>query len=190
MATETQEAIHGYITDMLALEEHIEKALEAQVSAHEKDHATIAAALRDMHRTIEGQIAALRALDDTADAGGGQALGEAIKRAGAMLAGLGAAAIDLVRNERLPKNLRDDVTAFSLASTGYYMLHTTALGLGHAPTAALAASHMESYASMIIKLNHLIPAAVLTQLTADELPVDMTAADVALETYRKAWKNA
>ena len=50
MATETQEAIHGYITDMLALEEHIEKALEAQVSAHEEDHATIAAALRELAR--------------------------------------------------------------------------------------------------------------------------------------------
>src|SRR5690606_866713 len=31
MATETQEAIHGYVTDMLALEEHIEKAIQAQV---------------------------------------------------------------------------------------------------------------------------------------------------------------
>ena len=62
MATETQEAIHGYITDMLALEEHIEKALQAQVSAHEDEHATVAAALRDMHSTIEGHIAALRAL--------------------------------------------------------------------------------------------------------------------------------
>lgn len=189
MATETQEAIHGYITDMLALEEHIEKALQAQVSAHEEDHATIVAALRDMHRTIEGHIVELRALDDTADAGGGQALGEAIKRAGAMLAGLGAAAIDLVRNERLPKNLRDDVTAFSLASTGYLMLHTVALGLGHTPTAELAARHMDSYAGMIIKLNHLIPTAVLTQLAADELTVDVTVADAALETYRKAWSQ-
>jgi ferritin-like metal-binding protein YciE len=73
MATETQEAIHSYITDMLALEEHIEKALQAQVSAHEEEHATVTAALREMHSTIEGHIAALRALDEGVEGGGGQA---------------------------------------------------------------------------------------------------------------------
>jgi ferritin-like metal-binding protein YciE len=189
MATETQEAIHSYITDMLALEEHIEKALQAQVSAHEEEHATVTAALREMHSTIEGHIAALRALDEGVEGGGGQAIGEAVKRVGAMLAGLGAAAIDLVRNERLPKNLRDDVTAFSLAATGYLMLHTTALGLGHATTADLAARHLGDYASMIMKLNHLIPGAVLTLLASDELPVDSSVADQALATYRKAWSQ-
>ena len=187
MATETQEAIHGYITDMLALEEHIEKALQAQVTAHEDEHATVAAALRAMHSTIEGHIAALRALDEGVEGGGGQAIGEAIKRVGAMLAGLGAAAIDLVRNERLPKNLRDDVTAFSLAATGYLMLHTTALGLGHSTTADLAARHLDDYAGMIMKLNHLIPTAVLELLATDELPVDTTVAEQALAAYRKAW---
>jgi ferritin-like metal-binding protein YciE len=187
MATETQEAIHGYITDMLALEEHIEKALQAQVSAHDEEHPDIATALRGMHATIEGHIAAMRALDDASDAGGGQALGEAIKRVGAMLAGVGAAAIDLVRNERLPKNLRDDVTAFSLAATGYLMLHTTALGLGQATAADLAARHLEDYAQMIMKLNHLIPGVVLDLLSSDELPVDASVAEQALATYRRAW---
>ena len=94
---------------------------------------------------------------------------------------------DLVRNERLPKNLRDDVTAFSLAATGYLMLHTTDLGLGHSATADLSARHLGDYASMIMKLNHLIPGAVLTLLASDELPVDASAAEQALATYRKAW---
>ncbi len=189
MATETQESMHGYITDMLALEEHIEKALQAQVSAHEEEHATVASALREMHGTVERHIAALRSLDEAVEGGGGQALGEAIKRVGAMLAGLGAAAIDLVRNERLPKNLRDDVTAFTLAATGYLMLHTTALGLGQGTTADLASRHLDEYAKMIMKLNHLIPAAVLQLLASDELPVDTAVAEQALEAYRKAWSN-
>ena len=55
---------------------------------------------------------------------------DAIKRAGSALLGLGAAAVDLVRNEGLPKNLRDDYTAFSLATIGYVMLYTTASALG------------------------------------------------------------
>lgn len=189
MATETQEAIHGYVTDMLALEEHIEKAIQAQVSAHEDDHPTEAATLRRVHATIQGHIEALRSLDDGINGGGGQALGEAIKRVGSTLAGLGAAAIDLVRNERLPKNLRDDVTAFSLAATGYLMLHTTALALGHSPTAMLAARHLSTYADLIQQVTHLIPEAVLHQLADDDLPIDRAVADQALDAYRSAWKN-
>jgi len=189
MSTDTQEAIHSYVTDMLALEEHIEKAVQAQLSAHEEDHPAEAAALRRLHATIAGHIEALRGLDETLDGGGGQAIGEAIKRVGSTLAGLGAAAIDLVRNERLPKNLRDDVTAFSLAATGYLMLHTTALALGHGPTAALAARHLADYADMIMQVNHLIPEAVLSQLAADDLPVDRSVADKALDAYRSAWRN-
>jgi hypothetical protein len=189
MATETQEAIHSYVTDMLALEEHIEKAVQAQVSAHEKDHPAEAATLRRIHATINDHVAALRSLDEGIEGGGGQALGEAIKRVGSTLAGLGAAAIDLLRNERLPKNLRDDVTAFSLAATGYLMLHTTALGLGHAATATLAARHLTGYADMIMQVNHLIPEAVLAQLAADDLVVDRGVADKALDAYRSAWRN-
>jgi ferritin-like metal-binding protein YciE len=189
MATETAEAIHSYITDMLALELHIEKAIQAQVTAHEGDHPGAAAALEQMQATIEGHIAALRALDDGVNAGAGQAIGEAIKRVASSLAGFGAAAIDLVRNERLPKNLRDDATAFSLAATGYLMLHTTALALGHPATAALAARHLAAYAEMIMKVNHMVPEAVLDQLAADELPVDTTVAATALEAYRKAWSQ-
>lgn len=189
MATETQEAIHGYVTDMLALEEHIEKAIQAQISAHEEEHHGAATALREMHGIIEGHITALRALDHDVDGGGGQALGEAIKRAASTLAGFGAAAIDLVRNERLPKNLRDDATAFSLAATGYLMLHTTALGLGHAPTAVVAEQHLTDYARMIMKVNHLIPAAVLAELAAEELPLDITVGGTALEAYRRAWTS-
>jgi ferritin-like metal-binding protein YciE len=189
MATETQEAVHGYITDMLALEEHIEKALQAQVSTHEENSPTVTSALRGMQSTIEGHIAALRALDGAVESGGGQALGEAVKRVGAMLAGLGAAAIDLVRNERLPKNLRDDVTAFSLAATGYLMLHTTALGLGESTTADLAERHLADYAEMIMKLNHLLPGVVLAFLNSEELPVDMTVETQALAAYRKAWTH-
>jgi hypothetical protein len=102
---------------------------------------------------------------------------------------LGAAAIDLIRSEKLPKNLRDDATAFSLAATGYLMLHTTAKSLGDARTAQLAGEHMEHYAGMIMRINHMIPATVLWELKSDDLPVNEQVLPEVLETYRAAWSN-
>jgi hypothetical protein len=53
--------------------------------------------------------------------------------------------------------------------------------------ADLAARHLEDYAQMIMKLNHLIPGVVLDLLSSDELPVDASVAEQALATYRRAW---
>jgi hypothetical protein len=187
MSTETQETVHSYVTDMLALEEHIVKAIQAQVEVHEEEYPTVTAELRIIQATVEGHITALKGLDAAREGGALQGIGEAIKRMGSTLAGFGAAAIDLVRSEKLAKNLRDDATAFSLAHTGYLMLHTTARALGDARTAELAASHLTAYAQMIMRVNHLIPAAVVEVLRAEELRVDAAVVPEVLEVYRKAW---
>jgi ferritin-like metal-binding protein YciE len=189
MSRDPKETIHSYVTDMLALEEHIEKALHAQAETHSNDHSAVAVQLREMHAQIERHIVALRSLDDAREAGAAQGVAEVVKRAGSMLAGLGAAAIDLIRSEKLPKNLRDDATAFSLAATGYLMLHTTAKSLGDARTAQLAGEHMEHYAGMIMRINHMIPATVLWELKSDDLPVNEQVLPEVLETYRAAWSN-
>ena len=86
---------------------------------------------------MEHHISDLRALAERRKAGG---ITETVKRAGAAVAGVAAGVIDLVRTEGLPKNLRDDYTAFSLATIGYAMLYTTAAGLGEreVPTGAAA----------------------------------------------------
>lgn len=187
MSRDPKETIHSYVTDMLALEEHIEKAVSAQVETHSEAQPMVGQQLKAMHVEIERHITSLRQLESDREAGAGQGLAEAVKRAASMLAGFGAAAIDLIRTEKLPKNLRDDATAFSLAATGYLMLHTTAKALGDERTAKLASTHLDEYAGMIMRLNHMIPAAVLAVLKEDELAVDESVLPEVLETYRHAW---
>ncbi len=189
MTSDAKQAIHSYVTDMLALEEHISQAFEGQIEALENQPDAVLA-LRAMHGTIEQHISTLRGLEDSRQAGPAQEVGEALKRVGSIVAGLGAAVIDILRPGKLAKNLRDDATACSLAATGYLMLHTTAIALNDAGTAAVAERHLEDHAGMIQRLHHLIPAAVLQVLTDDGLTVMEGAAPTSLEAYRKAWANA
>ncbi len=190
MATRTpKEAIHSYVTDMLALEDHIEKAVMAQVEDFEGDYPAVGAALREMHRTIQRHIETLKTLEDVRDAGPRLDVADFIKRAASTVAGLGAAAIDLVRTEKLPKNLRDDYTAFSLATIGYVMLHTTARSLGDDRVAAVAETHLNDYAGMVMSLTDIIPATVTTLLREEGLPVRDQVLPEIEETIRSAWRQ-
>jgi hypothetical protein len=167
VARDKNEAINSYITDMLALEDHIEKALRGQLEDLEK-YPEVIRELKQIHRTVEHHISDLRNLSERRAAGGPA---DVIKRAGSAVLGLGAAAIDLVRREGLPKNLRDDYTAFSLASIGYVMLYTTGLGLDDREVADLAQQHFTDYAEAVTRLHNIVPPAVIQFLKEDGLPV-------------------
>ncbi len=179
------EAINSYIGDMLALEDHIEKAIRGQLSDL-SDYPDVLAELRPLHRTVEHHIADLRGLSDRRHAGG---VAESVKRAGSVVAGVAAGIIDLVRTEGLPKNLRDDYTAFSLASIGYVMLHTTALTLDDAEVADLAQQHFTDYARAVMRLHNVIPAAVIRYLREDGLPVREDVLPQVERTIEEAWSS-
>src|SRR3954468_12727 len=104
VARDRNEAINSYIPDMLALEDHLEKAIRGQL-ADLSDYPEVLAELRQIHRQIEHHISDLRTLSDRRNARG---VVESVKRAGAAVAGMAAGLIDLARTEGLPKNLRDD----------------------------------------------------------------------------------
>lgn len=53
MTRTANEAVHSYVTDMVALENHIAKALKDHVEDTENDHPSVAAALRAMHGIVE-----------------------------------------------------------------------------------------------------------------------------------------
>jgi ferritin-like metal-binding protein YciE len=176
------EAINSYITDMLALEDHIEKALQGQLTDL-KDYPDVMTELRQIHRQVEHHIADLRTLSDRRKAGG---VAEAVKRAGSAVAGAAAGLIDLVRSEGLPKNLRDDYTAFNLANIGYLMLHTTALSLGDQEVADLGRQHFRDYADAILKFDTLVPASVVRYLQQEGLPASDVVSQVN-RTVKEAW---
>ena len=169
MSRNTTEAIHSYVTDMLSLEEHINKAVKGQVEDLRDDYPDFVRYLRSVEGQTEMHIDNLKALIERR-AERGQGLADAVKRAGSAVLGAGAAAVDFVRNEKLPKNLRDDYTATSLAAIGYVMLHTTATSLGDREVAELAHAHLRDHARNVMLLHNIIPGSVITFLQNDGLP--------------------
>jgi hypothetical protein len=179
------EAINSYITDMLALEDHIEKAIRGQLEDL-KDYPGVVTELRQIHRTVEHHISDLRALSERRGAGG---VKEVVKRAGSAVLGAAAGAIDLVRTEGLPKNLRDDYTALSLASIGYVMLHTTGLALDDGEVAELAQQGFSDYAGAVSRLQATIPAAVVAFLNQDGLPAREDVVPQIRRTIEQVWQT-
>ena len=185
MGRDRDEAINSYVTDMLSLEDHIEKALRGQ---HEdlKDYPEVISQLKQIHRTVEHHISDLKQLSEQRHARTGT---DAIKRVGSALLGLGAAAVDLVRNEGLPKNLRDDYTAFSLATIGYVMLNTTALALDDREVADLAQQHFSDYAHAVTLLHNVVPGAVIRFLREDGLAVREDVLPEISRTIEEVWHS-
>jgi hypothetical protein len=135
---------------------------------------------------VEHHISDLKQLSERRSAGGAADL---IKRAGSAVLGLGAAAVDLVRREGLPKNLRDDYTAFSLASIGYVMLYTTGLSLEDREVAELARQHFADYAEAVTRLHNIVPAAVIRYLKEDGLPVQENVLPEISRAIEEVWHS-
>jgi uncharacterized protein YidB (DUF937 family) len=179
------EAINSYITDMLGLEDHIEKAIRGQFEDL-KAYPEVVAELRQIHRKIERHVSDLRGLSDRRRAGG---VVESVKRAGSAVLGAAAGVIDLLRTEGLPKNLRDDYTALSLAHIGYVMLHTTGLSLDDREVAELAQQGFTDYAEALTRLQRIIPAAVVSFFKQEGLPARDDVAPQVLRTLEEVWQS-
>ena len=183
---DTVEALNSYVTDMLALEEHIQKAIGGQIADLAK-YPTVKRELETLHATIESHITSLQGL---ARSKGGKGPADLIKEAGSTVLGLAAGAIDLMRSESLPKNLRDDYAAFSLANIGYVMLHTTALSFGDRNVAEVAHRHLADYARAVMTLNNIIPAAVIQFFKEEGLPVNESALGEINRNIEEVWHQS
>lgn len=183
----SKDTLDGYITDMLALEEHIAKAIDSQLADFSKEHPDFAGILGTISATTARHIGALEALKTSRQIDSGSIVADAVKRAGSVVAGLGAAAIDFVRTEKLPKNLRDDYTAYSLTSIGYQMLMTTAISLNDDEVAKHARSHFTDYAKIVADLSQAIPGAVIDELRKQGLAVNPDAAELVRQDIEKIW---
>ena len=172
------ERLNSYITDMHALEVHIEKAISAQIRDLEQDEPEVATALTSAHATIAQHAERLERLVTSRDIDMGGMVAGGVKKFASAVAGLGAAAVDLVRSEDLPKDLRDDYAAFSLASVGYAMLHASAVVLADdAEVADRALAHRQDYARMASSLEELAPASVLRFLAKEGFAVSASHLD-------------
>ena len=103
--------------------------------------------------------------------------------------GAGAAAIDVLRMDKTPKDLRDDCVALSLAYIGNLMLHTSALTLGDAEIAAIAQINLSDHASAMMSLQRIIPAATVATLVAHGMTVDPAELATVAKTVDAAWRG-
>jgi hypothetical protein len=116
-----QMTIADYVGDMVALESHIEEAMDRQLK-ETKDDREAHAAVQGFHDMVKSHRDGLKGLQEEVGTTGGNP----IIAAGSNLLGKAAGVIDMVRTEGISKSLRDDYAAFSLAAISYSMLHTTA----------------------------------------------------------------
>lgn len=180
----SKKTLSDWIGDMVALETHIEEALDGQLKQL-KDEPKALPAVQDFHVMVKRQRDAVKALQ----ADYGTTPGNPIIKAGSAILGKAAGVVDMLRAEGNSKSIRDDYTAFNLAAIGYTMLHTTATALGDQRVAQLAETHLRGYASAIQRINHFISDVVVTELAKDDHKVIAGAADATRKVVDSAWKE-
>jgi ferritin-like metal-binding protein YciE len=180
-----RDEVQQYVGDMVALESHIEQAMDGQLK-HEVEHAEAAAAIRRFHDMVKMQREALKG--HLAKIGGSEP--GPIKSAVATLFGVAAGAIDNVRTKAVSKMLRDDYTAFNHAAMGYSMLHVTAHALGEMETMEIADRHLRGYARAVQEINQLIPSVVVWELEKDDMAPNRQAIEHCTEAINRAWQES
>jgi ferritin-like metal-binding protein YciE len=179
-----RQTIADYVSDMAALESHIEEALDRQL-IEVKDDPVALAATRDFHDMVKQHRDTLKAMEEET----GKTIGTPIKEAGAALIGKAAGIINFVRSEGISKGLRDDYAAFSLAAISYSMLHTTATALGDSRVGSLAERHLRDHAGAIMRINDIMPGAVIRELEKDGHRADNAAVEATREAVLRSWQQ-
>jgi ferritin-like metal-binding protein YciE len=180
-----QQTVADYVGDMVALESHIEEALDRQLT-ETKDDPEAHAAVQRFHDMVKAHRDSLKSLQDEV----GSTTGNPIIAAGSTLLGKAAGVINLVRTEGISKSLRDDYAAFSLAAISYSMLHTTALGLGNRKVADVAERYLTDYAGAIERINEVMPGVVERELAKDGHQTNSAAVGQTRSMVAKAWMVA
>jgi ferritin-like metal-binding protein YciE len=176
--------VQQYVGDMVALEDHIEEAIDGQLK-EVKDYAPADAAVNRFHQLVKDHREGLKA--HLKSIGGSES--SPIKTSVADIVGKAAGVVNKVRTEAISKALRDDYAAFNLAAMGYAMLHTTAHALGQPPTAEIAARYLRDYAQAVQQINQLIPGVVIWELRKDGHVVDDSAEEHSVKSLNAAWRE-
>ena len=180
-----QKTIADYVGDMVALESHIEEALDRQLEMS-KEHPLAGPAVQRFHDMVKGNRDALKAYQAEV----GSTAGNPIIAVGSTVLGVAAGLIDKIRTEGVSKALRDDYTAFNHACIGYTMLHATAVALGDTRTASLAERGLTGHASAVQEINHIIADVVVWELQKDDHTLaNPQAADRNREVVDRIWKQ-
>ena len=176
--------VQQYVGDMLALESHLEEAMDGQLK-EVKNHPKAREAVIRYHDMVKGHREALRSHLESI--GGSES--SPIKDFVANVFGKAAGIIDNLRTKGESKSLRDDYTAFNLAAIGYAMLHTTAHALGQMKTMELADKHLRNYARAVQEINQLMPDLVAFELREEGHSINEEAVPHCTQAINRAWQE-
>jgi ferritin-like metal-binding protein YciE len=179
------DTIQQYVSDMIAVEEHIATAVKRQTEDSDVYKNEPQAGQIVQHITRHTEQHAQQLKQHLEKIGGDPASG--IKEVATTVLGAVAGMYDKVRSEKVSKMLRDDYVALNLAAMGYVMLHTTGLTLQDQATAALALRHLKDYTSIIMELAELVPGVVVSELREEGLVVNAMGLQQALANTQEAW---
>lgn len=184
--TDVQHSLATYVSDMLALEEHVYVPFKTQRDdadfRNSPEAAAIAARLTSLADT---HVQTLRAALDSL--GGHPA--HAAKSVFTNIEGWVASAIDKIRKTKVAKGMRDDYTALALCTASYNMLLTTANAFGNENVAQLAQRHLEEYAQAIVEIADALPQIVVEDLVLIGMPVESSVAQRSQTQMRSAWRT-
>jgi ferritin-like metal-binding protein YciE len=179
-------SLQAYVSDLMALERHIEQPLAAQRESETVAQHPLAAAL--IERIARQNRAHIDALEMTLKRLGGHPTAP-LKSTWMTLLGSAASVIGGTRKTKVTKWLRDDDTALNLAAFSYTLLHATAIGLGDEGVAALARAGVADYARSVMEINQVVPIVVLRELAEEGNMVAAGAADTIRDQMNAIWRD-
>lgn len=185
-AKSVNETIADWVGDIVALESHVEEAMDHQLQIKSSNE-SLKQTIQTFHDTIKASKE--RAVAYQEQYGSTPASG--VLKSGAELLGKAAGLIDKMRKDTIAKALRDDYTAYNHVAIAYTMLHTTAMALGDSATEAFAEQGLRTYAGMIQEINNVMPQAVVEDLKANgDVPsIDASIVDQCRSTIDGIWKS-
>lgn len=186
VAQRNETRIADWIGDIVALESHVEEAMDKQLKL-KSDNAELTASLKKFHDAVRDSKKRAVAFQDEL---GKTTAGNPIIKTASTILGKAAGLVDLVRDDSIAKSLRDDYTAYNLLAISYTMLHTTTMALDDKKTMAFAEQGLTTYAGLVQDINRLIPVAVLEDLKKNsEYNVqDTTVIEGCRKFIDKTWK--
>jgi ferritin-like metal-binding protein YciE len=185
-AGDERHSLQAYVSDLLALEQHIGQPLQAQLDS--EDMAAFPEARSIVQQIQQKNKSHVAALQQCLEGLGGEAASP-IKSAWASLLGGAASAIGGSRKTKVTKWLRDDYTALNLANISYTLLHATAVGLGNESVASIGRQGLTDYSRSVMSINQVIPDVVLVELRNDGENVATGAAESIRQQTNAIWKS-
>jgi ferritin-like metal-binding protein YciE len=182
----TKETLVKYLTDMHALEKHVEQPLKAQ--AEDADFGEFPDARQLVQRIDLRTQTAITSLEIQIKQFGGESRTD-FKAAVTAAAGAVAAALNEGRTHKVTKKLRDDYTALSLVSIGYELLHATANALGNEDVASLALRNLREVAGLIMELSQVIIPVAVEELRKTNPEANVKTTVSTQVNIREAWRS-